>query len=162
MTSEPGATGLFHVGLTVRDLEHSTRFYTEAIGLTKAWHQCIDRDSTRTLVGVPFTTLTCEFLAIPGGGMLELLSYAGVPGHPTRSAPPDPGTVHLCLWVQGLDEILVRARALGGETIAPDPVVVPDGRFLGARVVYLRDPDGFLVELIEPATQEQRDVATTL
>jgi catechol 2,3-dioxygenase-like lactoylglutathione lyase family enzyme len=144
-----GATGLFHVGLTVVDLEHSVRFYTEAIGLAREWHQCIDRESTRTLVGVPFVKLHCEFLAIPGGGMLELLRYEGVGGEPVRSVPNDPGTAHLCLWVRGLDEVLARARELGGRSVAADPVVVPDGRYTGARVVYLRDPDDFLIELIE-------------
>ncbi len=144
-----GATGFFHVGITVRDLEVSTRFYEQAIGLTRSWDQCIDRDSSRTLVGIAFTRLHCQFLALPGGGLLELLEYEPATGSPLRSDPDDAGTAHLCLWVQGLDQVLERARGLGGRTISAAPVQVPDGRYAGARVVYLRDPDDFILELIE-------------
>lgn len=144
-----GATGLFHVGLTVTDLAASTRFYEEAIGLPRSWDQCIDRDSSRTLVGVPFTRLHCQFLELPGGGLLELLEYEPATGSPVRSDPDDVGTAHLCLWVRGLDRMLKRARRMGGRTISAAPVQVPDGRYAGARVVYLRDPDDFILELIE-------------
>lgn len=145
-----GATGFFHVGITVKDLDASTRFYEQAIGLSRSWGQCIDRDSSRTLVGVAFTRLHCQFFSLPGGGLLELLEYVPASGGPLRSNPDDPGTAHLCLWVHGLDDVIERARRLGGRSVAAAPVEVPDGRYAGARVVYLRDPDGFLLELIEP------------
>ena len=144
-----GAAGFFHVGITVKDLEVSTRFYERAIGLARSWEQCIDRDSSRTLVGLAFTRLHCRFLALPGGGLLELLEYEPATGSPVRSDPDDAGTAHLCLWVEGLDHVLERARSLGGRTISAAPVPVPDGRYAGARVVYLRDPDDFILELIE-------------
>lgn len=148
-----GATGFFHVGITVKDLDASTRFYERAIGLPRSWSQCIDRDSSRTLVGVPFTRLHCQFFSLPGDGLLELLEYVPSSGGPVRSDADDPGTAHLCLWVKGLDDVLEQARALGGRTVSAAPVRVPDGRYAGARVVYLRDPDDFILELIE-APQE--------
>ena len=146
-----GTTGLFHVGITVRDLDRSLAFYRGALGLEVDWDQVIDRDSTRELVGVPFSRLRCAFLALPGGGALEILEYEGVTGRDLDWTPSDHGAGHLCLWVADLDVVVSRARELGGVTIAVAPVTVPGGRYEGARVVYLRDPDGFLLELIEPA-----------
>ena len=145
-------TGLFHVGITVTELERSLAFYRGALGLELEWDQVIDRDSTRELVGVPFRTLRCAFLAVPGGGSLEILEYEGVPGRDLTWTPSDRGAGHLCLWVADLDDVVARARELGGVTISAAPVVVPAGRYTGARVIYLRDPDGFLLELIEPAS----------
>ena len=145
-------TGLFHVGITVSDLERSLAFYRGALGLELEWNQVIDRDSTRELVGVPFRTLRCAFLAVPGGGSLEILEYEGVTGRDLTWTPSDHGAGHLCLWVADLDDVVARARDLGGVTITDAPVIVPAGRYTGARVVYLRDPDGFLLELIEPAS----------
>ena len=143
-------TGLFHVGITVSDLERSLAFYAGALGLEVEWDQVIDRDSTRELVGVPFRTLRCAFLAVPGGGALEILEYDGVTGRDLTWSPSDHGAGHLCLWVADVDDVVARARELGGVTIAQAPVVVPSGRYAGARAVYLRDPDGFLLELIQP------------
>ena len=144
-----GVTGLFHVGITVSDLERSLAFYQGALGLEVEWQQVIDRDSTREMLGVPFTRLRCAFLGLPGGGALELLQYEGVAGRDLTWSPSDHGVGHLCLWVTDVDDAVARARELGGVTIADAPVVVPSGRYEGARAVYLRDPDGFLHELIQ-------------
>lgn len=145
-------TGLFHVGITVSDLERSMAFYQGALGLELDWEQVIEGDSTRELVGVPFRSLRCAFFAVPGGGALEILEYEGVTGRDLAWSPSDHGAGHLCLWVADVDETVARARELGGITISDAPVLVTSGRYQGARVVYLRDPDGFLLELIQPAS----------
>jgi len=144
---EGRATEFFHVGITVSDVDRSIDFYHKVLGLEVEGRSVIDTDNVRTLVGVPFTELVCVFLALPGGGSLELLQYCGVKSGTISAPPSHAGSGHLCLWVEGLDAILARARARGGVTISAVPV--PSTRYPGAKVVYLRDPDDFMLELIE-------------
>jgi len=64
-----------------------------------------------------------------------------------------PGTVpvgssHLSLRVEDLDAVLERVERFGGHQVT-DPVDVDRGMNAGARAVYLRDPDGYTVELIQ-------------
>lgn len=64
----------------------------------------------------------------------------------------DVGAVHICLVVQGLDEIVDKVRTEGfhvysGVFTVPEEAPVPEAR--GQRICYLRGPDGELVELTE-------------
>ena len=43
---QDGATGLFHVWITVADMDRSLDFYRGDHGLAVEWEQVIDRDST--------------------------------------------------------------------------------------------------------------------
>lgn len=55
------------------------------------------------------------------------------------------GYTHLCLEVEGLDDEVARLRGVG-MTFWADPVTDPTGQ----RMTYGRDPDGNVIELVEP------------
>jgi catechol 2,3-dioxygenase-like lactoylglutathione lyase family enzyme len=66
-----------------------------------------------------------------------------------RLRPRDVGFAHVCVAVEDLDEALARLVAGGGEPFSP-PVEVDTGANRGGRAVYVRDPDGHVVELFVP------------
>ncbi|OGN82745.1 MAG: hypothetical protein A2X23_09140 [Chloroflexi bacterium GWC2_73_18] len=143
-------SGFFHGGVTVSDLDRSLAFYRDALGLAIQVERLATDDYLRQIHGLPFTAVRMAFLAVPGSPtMVELLQYRGLPSTPARTQPSDPGTGHLCLYVDDLDALDARLRAAGYHARSPAPVTVTAGPNIGSRVVYFEDPDGYPVELLE-------------
>jgi catechol 2,3-dioxygenase-like lactoylglutathione lyase family enzyme len=67
---------------------------------------------------------------------------------PVDPATANPGTSHICLFVEDLDSLYERLHDQGVEFISR-PQTSESGRYAGGRVVYLKDPDGIRVELLE-------------
>jgi glyoxylase I family protein len=128
-------TGLDHFVLRVRDLERSIGFYRDVLGLPI---ECLEeyRAGTR-----PFVS------ARVGGQLIDLV--------PDPSYDPDAGMrsggfMHLCVRVAGGLErdVLPRVRAGGVDVIEDAPMVRLGATGYGASI-YVRDPDGYVVELKE-------------
>jgi lactoylglutathione lyase len=152
-------TGVFHCGITVLDLDRSLRFYRDALGLTVAH----DRDTTAAylgqILGLEHPDLRIAFLRIPGSDTyLELLEYRNVERMSAAARPWDPGGGHLCLFVSGVDD-LHDAVVAAGYRVRSTPVDIASGPNAGARAVYVSDPDGHWVELMQPASAD-RSMAT--
>lgn len=151
--------GFFHAGITVSDMERSLPFYRDGLGLEPFWDVTRDSDLIRAVVGVPFTTLRNVLLKLPEGGFVELLEYRGVErdgGGPSSASVP--GTGHLCLEVRNVDDLVDRLVAHGGSTVSGVQAVV-EGARAGSRLVYVRDPDGWLVELYQFGSGSSADLA---
>lgn len=145
----PAVTGFFHAGITVRDMETSLGFYRDGLGLEVTIDRVLDADYLRTVLALDFEAIRAVYLAIPGGGFIELLEYRGIERHSAASEPKDYGAGHVCLYVEGIDELTDRLRLVGGNPRSATPVDITSGPNAGARSVYLRDPDGYPVELFE-------------
>lgn len=123
---------LDHLVLTVRDLEATRRFYVEGLGL--AW---VEFAPGRFALGF--------------GRQKINLHVAGKEFEP-KAAVPIPGSADFCLLV---DEppmtVAARLEALGFPPIlGPVPRT---GAVAPLESVYLRDPDGNLVEIAREASQ---------
>lgn len=148
----------------------SLRFWRDTLGFPVTWEGESPASSTHTITGAPVgTVLKAAWLALPqtphvGGSdqpnhvsTLELIEYelpADVAEEQKSLTPQarswDVGAVHICLIVQGLDDILGKAKAqgynvYGGVFTVPQESPVASGH----RICYLRGPDGELVELTE-------------
>jgi catechol 2,3-dioxygenase-like lactoylglutathione lyase family enzyme len=75
---------------------------------------------------------------------LELLHYARL-GATTAPAENDAGAAHVCLQVDDVRELYGRLRAQGVEFVS-EPL---RQELVGATWVFLKDPDGINVELLE-------------
>ncbi|MBF6604976.1 MAG: VOC family protein [Chloroflexi bacterium] len=140
-----------HVGLHVSDLDRSRAFYGGIIGLAEV-ERFIRTDAyLRHVTGYPDVTLDIALFVEPASGvLLELLEYQGVERRPVDPATANPGTGHVCFEVDDVDAI--HARAIGGGYGAVnEPVTPTSGRWIGGRSVYLVDPDGIRVELVQRA-----------
>jgi lactoylglutathione lyase len=141
---------IVHVGVTVSDLERSVHFYTEGLGLEVAARQT-SAAGYLSLVGYPGLEIATAFVAAPGGGVrIELQEYRRVGDHGSREPGTAPvGSSHICLRVDDVAAALQRAEAAGGRRVT-DPVGIDSGINDGGAAVYLRDPDGYTIELFQP------------
>ena len=92
-------------------------------------------------------------LRVPGGKhLLELFEYFAPEGaHPSRIEPRYVGTAHLCFVVDDLPAVYEQLRSAGVDTfVSPPASVVDTGINTGGYGVYLRDPDGIVVEIFQP------------
>lgn len=139
-----------HFSVTVSDVERSIEWYGEVLGLVLLSRQRNDNAYTRALVGIDDALLEIAFLALPAQETtaLELIEYV----RPRRRAPElatsMPGVAHIAFEVADLDGALERLAEAGTAPVNP-PVEIDRGVNRGVRACYLRDPDGFTIELME-------------
>jgi catechol 2,3-dioxygenase-like lactoylglutathione lyase family enzyme len=147
---------IFHVGFVVRDLDASIRFYTEGLGLRLRHRQTQDNDYTRSLVGYPDANLkVAQFLLPDGeppasGHILELIEYVTPEGGPVDLERNTIGAGHLAFLVDDIDRMTADLTALGARPLS-EPNEIAAGINQGGKAVYLHDPDGVMLELLQPA-----------
>jgi catechol 2,3-dioxygenase-like lactoylglutathione lyase family enzyme len=147
---------LYHVGFTVSDIERSIEFYRDALGLSLYRRQQGTAEYVGRITGFPGVRLEVALMRLSdGSGMLELLQYVSHPAPATPRETNRPGNAHLCLKVADIHTAAAELRRRG-VTLISDPVEVPAGIHQGAWGLYLRDPDGFTVELFQPPVTDAR------
>ena len=125
-------TRFLHTMVRITDPERSRMFY-EALGFTFAGDFDIVRDGQREATNYFFSLGDQE-------SVLEL-TY----NHDGRTYELGTGYGHIAVGVDDLDGTLERLGAQGIEPERP-PYSVREG---GSRLSFVRDPDGYRIELIE-------------
>jgi lactoylglutathione lyase len=120
---------LIHTCYRVTDPEKSVAFY-EALGLEKRRELPIREEAVNYFFGVPGQE----------SPELELTYNFGVDSYELGT-----GYGHVALTVEDLDGTLERLAAQGIEP-EREPYTVREG---GSRLCFVRDPDGYRIELIE-------------
>jgi catechol 2,3-dioxygenase-like lactoylglutathione lyase family enzyme len=91
-----------------------------------------------------------------GGVRVELIERAGAARAAVFGDPPDTlrglGYAHWALEVDDLDAAFAPLVGLGAERVWPPADAVQPG----ARFAYVKDPEGNLIELIQPAARRPR------
>lgn len=141
--------GVSHFGIQVTDIERSVHFYGELLGLEPVTRWVRDQRYIQELVGYPGVELHVAVFRLPHSStFLEILEYRNVDRHAVDPATANPGTAHLCLYVNDLDALYDRLVAEGVRFVSP--VKSPDvGPNRGGKAVYMIDPDGIRIELLE-------------
>jgi catechol 2,3-dioxygenase-like lactoylglutathione lyase family enzyme len=154
--SASAVDGFFHVGVSVADMDGSLAFYRDVLGLevvSDTVRTGAELDGVRKLVGVDPERVRITLLSVPGSErvFLELFAYQGADQHLATARPWDLAAGHMAFYVGDADA--VHARALAAGCGARSPVTeVTSGPHAGAKAVYLIDPDGYHVEIYQPAT----------
>jgi len=149
----PGITKSHHVGITVQSLERSLAFYRDTLGFEVVFGWNPRESYIGELVGYPDVDLHSVILRIPASDLfLELLEYRGVDRSAIDSANANPGTVHIAFYVDDLEWLYRDLRSRGIASLS-DPVTPTIGPNKGGRAVYMVDPDGVRVELIQTPTR---------
>lgn len=140
-----------HHGMTVADLARASRFFVDVLGFEAGDRVDLDETFSSGVSGVAGATISVQFLC-GHGTTIELLQYEP-PGEPASRTPAGRGAMHLALFVEGLDDVVDRARTHGWHPRgAVQPIVVGPRR--GGRAVYLQsEEDGLVVELVEAAVR---------
>ena len=129
------------VGLAVADLERSRAFYEKLLGFAYQRELTPHDGATSTLLRVePPANLTAVYLTLDGF-VLELLHFDR-PGNPAARERPmnEPGFTHLSVTVPDISAVTGRIDHYGGSVL--------EDTHLGI-AVFVRDPDGQLIELLD-------------
>lgn len=139
-----------HIGIHVRDVERSARFYEKHLGFTRLSRWSRSEPYVQRVVGYyPDVTLEIALLQIPGSELtLEIIEYQGVAKSAIDPSTANPGTAHFCLFVNELDKLHARLMGEGVEFVS-EVETATAGPIRGSRLVYMMDPDGIRVELVE-------------
>lgn len=121
-------TGLAHIGIFVKDLETSVKFYTENLGFG--------------LDGIDDLGGTRLAFVRNGGCILEFVC------HSNYTNPNDHGIVdHICLEVVGIEDVVASLKAKG---IAMEGEVGFSDKIRGGvKNIFFRGPDNERIELME-------------
>lgn len=143
------AQGLDHVSVTVADIDRSLTFYHNLLGVPLLGR---GEENGPTIPG-PTGEIPSRFryadLGIGGGQILELLQYLSPKRRPVHPTPYAPGGGHLGIRVGDLDGALRRLRRAGVRPLFHPIRLDSPAWWSGARIVYISDPDGTTVELVE-------------
>lgn len=142
--------GFSHVGIAVRDLDRSVRFYTDVFGFTQLYQLDFDNDEVAATMEQQGAFRSA--MLIRGGIRVELLQWVDVPmtGTGQRKPMTELGFTHLSFRVDDIDELTDAVVAAGGavheqtRTILGEPTDAASPRF-----IYLTDPDGTRIELMQ-------------
>src|SRR5581483_7900787 len=112
--------GCDHIGIQVRDVERSARFYEEHLGFERVERWSLSHEYVQRVVGYhPDVTLEIAVLQVPGSDVfLEILEYRGVDRRPVDPATANPGTAHFCLFVDDLETLYADLVAKGVEFVS--------------------------------------------
>jgi lactoylglutathione lyase len=125
----PGVSELIHTCYRITDIDRSVAFY-EKLGFEDRRRMPIRDEAVNVFMGQP-----------GDGARLELT------WNKDQDEPYEIGTGygHIALTVDDLDATLERLKDVGIEPERP-PYTVREG---GNRICFVRDPDGYRIELIE-------------
>jgi catechol 2,3-dioxygenase-like lactoylglutathione lyase family enzyme len=140
MSALPIEVRFHHVSLSVADLDAQQSWYQRVLGLTDVIEQ----------FSVPEPPVRTVVLRSPGGVRVELIERAGSARKEVYSDPLDTlrgqGYRHWAVEVADLDGAFEAITGNGGQPVWPPADAVEPG----ARFAYVKDPEGNLIELIQP------------
>jgi catechol 2,3-dioxygenase-like lactoylglutathione lyase family enzyme len=137
-----------HSSVTVSDLSNSIEFYAKFFGLEVISHAERPQEYTEKVTGIDGCYLKIAHLR-GFGHILELIEYVGSTKKCNRSESDNIGAGHICFNVDDLQAMVEQFTNLGVDVLG-NPIRIPAGINKGGLVVYISDPDGIIVELIEP------------
>jgi catechol 2,3-dioxygenase-like lactoylglutathione lyase family enzyme len=159
---------LHHVGITVKDLDASIRFYHDLLGLEfynepTPWFSGPELEKG---VGVPGAELRQVTFWVGEHSTVELLEYRNPAQQATRPVTNNRlGAAHVCFRVEDVWATKAELEGKGVEFYS-DVNVVDEGPLAGWRWVYFSDPDGLALELVQidyyPEEERKRAIAEYL
>lgn len=139
--------GIDHVGVTVSSLERSLVFYRDLLGLRVI--EISGEEDVSDIVGIRHACLKAADLDAADGRIFELLEYVSARGNDVQQQPNGAGCAHLALRVTDIRAVLQRLADAGHHPDGTPTVMTGAIAWEGATVVYLRDPDGAVIELVQ-------------
>ena len=141
-----GVRRVMHTAISTNDLDASIEFWA-LLGFTETrrWDWPEGVEAVNELIGLPESAARAALMDGHGTG-LELFEFS----IPDPGSVPEPvhrlGYTHMAFEVDDLDEEMQRLGDAGMGFWA-DPVTDSSGR----RMIYGRSPEGFVIELVQPA-----------
>ena len=147
---EPVADGVVfnHLGHCVTDLARSRRFYEELLGFAVERELHPPDDPSSTLLRLPKPLGMTALYLRRDGLVLELLHFAGGTVPVRERVMNEPGLTHVSVSVDDVGAVCGRVAGYGGEVLSDTNIGVG---------IFVRDPDGQLIELLPMSYREHLD-----
>jgi len=144
---------LDHVAVTVSDLDSSLHFYTNLLGFEEVERHRLEGQTISAMAGKSNVIMQVVRLATPETPniLLDLQLYIEPPGGVSNAELGMANHAHLCYSVSDLEAAHKDLTQKGVEFVS-EPVIFDLGEqwdYGALKVVFLKDPDGFIIELIE-------------
>jgi catechol 2,3-dioxygenase-like lactoylglutathione lyase family enzyme len=140
--------GIDHAGITVASVAAALVFYRDLLGLRVADEGEGGGPELDAITGLTGVRIRYAELDL-GGHLLEVIEYCPPHGTQLTQRPCDPGASHLALRVDDVDAVCARLAAAGVKVPGRPTTLTARGPWRGARCVYVEDPDGHTVELVQ-------------
>jgi catechol 2,3-dioxygenase-like lactoylglutathione lyase family enzyme len=138
-----------HVGVGVKDLEASARFYTEVMEMEEEYRSHNEGEKISRIVGVENAFLDVVMLT-KSNLRIELLAYKTADQNERESYIKQDaiGLTHLAFLVDDVDKEYERIKGLGYQFNAP-PMVAREN---GPKITYFKGPDNVIIEIYQKMT----------
>lgn len=139
-----------HFSFTVSDMDRSIEFYTELLGEGPLAVGVESSKHAARVIGYDPVDFRYAWFGLPGSDLLlELFEYR----EPMKQVVPlenyHVGNGHMGLVVDDLDAEHARMSQHGATFTQPEPVAIVEGSWAGSKTIYMHDPDGITIEMIE-------------
>jgi catechol 2,3-dioxygenase-like lactoylglutathione lyase family enzyme len=139
-----------HPGIRVADIERSAQFYIDALGGHWQTSPMLYEgpDAEMVMGGTPNTRFKVCHIGFDEG-TIELFEFmpSGPMNHPI---PAEGGIIHYAFHVDNVPEALERVERAGGKRYWPEIRDMDPG----FQVIYVTDPDGHVLELIDISIED--------
>jgi catechol 2,3-dioxygenase-like lactoylglutathione lyase family enzyme len=140
------------MGLTVRDMDESLKYWNGLLGLELDGDRKFSSDAAMLdLMGLPkgASYRVAGGLISGSKARIELIEIKGVPRKPFDLRVTDPNASGMALRVGHIRELLARIKAQGGRVLSRDGALVEWSDTI--RNVFVKDPNGLNLELVGSA-----------
>jgi imidazolonepropionase-like amidohydrolase/catechol 2,3-dioxygenase-like lactoylglutathione lyase family enzyme len=149
----PAIVGVANFTHIVANLDTSLALYRDVLGLEVYANQPFaPNPAIETLGGTAGGQSSYVALRVPGTTIgVELIEYKDIDRAPQKPHFVDPGAANLALRVRDVDALFEKVTKIPGVNVLtaegkPVTIETPNGSL---HAVFLQDPDGFVIELLE-------------
>jgi catechol 2,3-dioxygenase-like lactoylglutathione lyase family enzyme len=136
------------IGVSIKDTDQTMKFFHDVLGFeTKPAPPAFATNQTiATLIDAEGAHWRISTAKVPGGTVdFEFLEFKDVPRKPFDLRVPDPGSPAVSIRVKDVESTMKAVAASGGSIVTRGGEPVKLGPAMG---VFVRDPNGLLIELI--------------
>ncbi|MGA2879830.1 MAG: VOC family protein [Bryobacteraceae bacterium] len=159
--SDAPVVGMLNYIHATNDLDRTLAFYHDVFGLDAPQPRPLLSPGVPALTNSPGVKLrlsTFHFPNTPFG--FELTEFTDVDRKPGQARTTDPGAALIALRVKDIEPVLAAIKRMKVPIIttsgAPVTIVTPNGKI---RSMLIRDPDGYVIEVVESAPPEGETTA---
>jgi catechol 2,3-dioxygenase-like lactoylglutathione lyase family enzyme len=136
-----------HTGVITPDIEASVRFWEDALGFEAKPIGERSREWISAFLGVEGVKVRLVHL-YGHGTHLEFIQFDSPQDTPANPRITQGGVAHICLRTSDVEALRARILAAGGSDQGRI-VAIDEGIARGLRGLYMRDPHGVLIEIVE-------------
>ena len=136
-----------HTGFITHSIEESVAFWRDVLGFRAEQPGSRSEPWISRFMGV--ANADVRLVHLYGlGTHIEFIEFVSPKGDAIRPAANAPGAAHICLRVKELEPVRAAILANGG-ALQGDTAEITEGIARGLRGLYMRDPNGIMIELVE-------------